>query len=336
MNKFLLVLLSLVTAGCGLVVGAQNIAAEAATTSTTPTTTTVSEKKTKVRGISLSPAFTEIGLNTSYDLKVSNSDVVNQRVEVRPALFKVSEDSKSLTLLSPEEIAVNNASDFVSISQISAEIAAGGSFTTKVTYLKEPKEFFAGVLVGLGQSDSGQVPLRGQLASIITRTNLEISEVNSLGSSLSVTPVLQVGFISLGDTYKLETVLNNTSSKILKPSGNIKVSIQNKYVNSVALTAQLDTTVLPKASASVTTEFVDPRPFWERIGSYTYTQTIELITPSGIRQLTQTRTVTSVPWQVIVIAILALILLAVMVQVLRKTAFKPKFERSRFFGGESI
>jgi|GEM_PF-3791244 len=255
-------------------------------------------------GVTITPAFTNVALNGSYDLVITNNGKSPVKVRLDAALFTASKSEPQLILIKSTDVTQSELNKRVSFSQSELTLEAGKSETVKVTYKQQTSGFFSGALVTVNgdlitqlNGKDQQVGINGQLASVIVETKLQIGDIPKIITRLQVQPVLGIGDVNLGSEVNLMTeILNGTEDKILTPSGRI-LGVSNNgqlVIGQQTLTDKLDGKIYPLQSKEVNSTISDTRPFWQRIGNTQYLQEVQL---NGEKFYTQ-RTVFNIPWEI--------------------------------------
>lgn len=259
----------------------------------------------EISGLSVAPALADIDAGSNYDLRISNNTSQSQTVELEVALFAIDATRKRISPVSAVELL--KPEDYLSPSSKVVTVPANGVSTVNIRYIAEPPGYLAGVYVRQNGEAAG-IALSGQLASVVVTSALSETDLKQISTSITVTPELGLAGINLGNKLNLETKVTNSSGRILRPGGNIKIKTESQVIQTISLTGVLENPLYPKSEGEIHKEFIDPRPFWQRIGTITAEQTILLQTSKGQRSIPSTTTIFNFPWEMAVISALAMLI----------------------------
>jgi hypothetical protein len=260
------------------------------------------------KGITITPAFSEIAPGESYEIEIVNNDSQKTSAEIIPMLFSVDKGERKLV---PDESKTSEAKEAVKIDKDKIEIAAKSSVKVNVKYEKEIKGFYTGVLILETSSQSGQVSLSGRLASVIVKTKLSDDDLKNIEDGLDIKTDVNIDYIgslmNLGTQYIVVTTLENKTDKILKPSGDITYYLNDKRIDNQQLTTALKSGIFPSEKLEIEKTFTDERNFWDRIGQAQFKQEIKLADKS----LTSEKSILAVPMEALIIGLGIVITLTV-------------------------
>jgi hypothetical protein len=283
------------------------------------------EEQSEFTGLTVSPVFTDIRGGSQYNLTLENSTNETIKAQIKPAAFIIDDDVNAIVPVGEESTSDIDFDDYLSIENDRIDVTAGESAVVEIRYIQPHPDFLMGVLVGNNDESGEQVSIQGNVASVIVKTDIPVDELAQISNGIEVKPAF--GFelfdtkFSFANEYEVETNLNNRSSFIIKPSGEVSVLASGKRLENQQLTSKIINGLYPQASFNDSFSFTDERSVIDSFGAIDFQQRLTI---NG-EELERTETVYSIPLVLLFTTIALIILvLALLGYFIRKKFIQDK------------
>lgn len=223
--------------------------------------------------IEISPALNIVEPGESVTIKVTNTTDRQIEVKIYPIIINFGENRSDFELVSNESI---NPSEYVSVPSDNLLVSAGSSQEFSVTYIKAIADFVTGVSVEQVSNGKEKIATDSAIVSLLLDYTIAESDLKNIDTQIASYLSVSLVDIEFNNKFNLETTILNDSTKIVKPTGEIGVYEGDVKLGNISLTQKIKNSLLPGESVVVSSEFIDSRDPWDRMGKITFVQQINL------------------------------------------------------------
>ncbi len=276
----------------------------------------------EIQGLLLSPGIIELEAPSDYKLHIENNTSQKISLNLAPRLFKIDSESEKVIPVTEKTVPhrTTNFNEYIKLELNELNLNPREKTDLSIAYLKKHPDYLLGVAVKYKNTNQAEeIGATGQIASII-KNKLTGEDMGEIGSLLEIIYIPRIAEINLHNSYTIFSGITNNSSNVINPTGEIFIEKVNgdthTRIDHIDLTTQINKTIYPSKDVSLQTEYVDPRPFWERLGKISYKQVINLNGQSIVQQ----REIFAIPWEIIAIVLISIFVIGTL---LKKTLFRP-------------
>lgn len=269
-------------------------------------------------GISIYPATVEIVEGESYVLTIRNDSDKQVDISVKPALFELDNENRTMKLLDQfNEIDIEelDLTQNITISETSFKINKEEEYEITIDYIKKlSDDTYLGVLISETKNGQTVIGVSSQIASVILDYDLTPEVLGQISNIVDISSDLFLVKLNLGNSMPISSTIRNGSTKLVEPAGEVVVSQGTTRLDSISLTQKFPNYIFPSEEVSIDSEFTDERPFWERVGFTTYTQVVKV----NNKEISVSKDVLNLPWQILFLAVLGILILFILTRIRKR------------------